>query len=428
MKHNKDIEQTKGVKPVPPSEKPWSYHFMMLIALWALATGLWARLYNLGFPSKQVFDEVHFPVFARNYVEGIPVFDVHPPLGKFLLAPSIALLGDTPFAWRLMPALFGCALLGLGVVVGRHYLKGRLGALLLATFIASETIFIAYSRVGLLDGILAFFILATVLAAWRIERKRQVIWPAVLLGLAVSIKWLALGVIVPLGYILWHKKLLKPFLASLGIPLAIYLLIVYAGQVISGGYGVDDPSWQGWHGMWEWHRQASAHHTSEDVAEHPYESSWLSWPLMLRPVLFFYETDAAGRVLVISAIGNPVLWWSSTLAIVCAFYEVARRKVVDKEPVADHPLVPILLGYVAFLLPWALVGRFTLLYHYLPSYIFALLALAYGLCQLWKYRPWVVVAFTACAVATTLFYLPMVTAWPISEESLRQRLWLESWL
>ncbi len=149
---------------------------------------------------------------------------------------------------------------------------------------------------------------------------------------------------------------------------------------------------------------------------------------MLQPIIFFHEADAESRLLTIAAIGNPILWWSSTLAVVLSLGELVRRKVIAKKPIVDHPLVPVLLGYAALLLPWVTGTRVTFLYHYLPSYAFALLALVYWLCRLWKHRPWMVVAFAACVLATALFFLPMTMALPMSPESLRQRAWLESWL
>src|SRR3712207_5187294 len=139
----------------------WSYRSMLFVTVCALAVGLWSRTYNLGSPPDKVFDETYFPTFAYNYLQGTPVYDLHPPLGKLVLAIGIALLGDAPLGWRLMPALFGCALLVLGAVLGWCYTRERIGALLLVTFAASETILVAYSRTGLLDGILLFSILAT---------------------------------------------------------------------------------------------------------------------------------------------------------------------------------------------------------------------------------------------------------------------------
>lgn len=410
---------TRQMKLLPPGEKTWSYNAVLFTSVCAIVVGLWARLYDLGSPSERVFDEIYFPVFARNYLQGVAFFDVHPPLGKFIIAGSIAVFADTPLAWRLMPALFGCALLGLGAVLGWYYFRGWLGALLMPAFLSTETILVSYSRVSLLDGILLFFVLATFFAAWRAERGRQAIWTAVLFGLAISIKWAALGVVVPAAYVLWRKNLLKPFLIGLGISLTIYLLVVFTGQAL---IGTENPL----RGVLEWHQQASR--SIQSAPSHPYSSRWWSWPLMLRPVLFFYETDASGNALVISAIGNPVLWWSSTLAVVLGVYEMARRVVVGKESIADHPLVPILLGYVALLLPWVLSNRVSFIYHYLPSYAFALLALVYGLCQCWKYRPWLVVVFAVCVLAAAIFYFPMATAQPMDPESLRRHLWLKTWL
>ncbi len=409
-------------------KRPWAYYSLMLVAGCALVVGWGGRLYNLRFPPLLMWDEIYFPVFARNYLYGVPFFDLHPPLGKFILAGSIAILGDTPLGWRLMPALFGCTLVGLGAALGWYYFRDRVGALLLAAFIASETILIAYSRAGLLDGILIFFILATMLAAVRAERKNQVIWSARLLGLTISIKWAAFGVAVPVGYVLWRKGMFRHFLPGLYVSAVIYVLIVLAGQVVNGtGGGMVFGDANAWVKVWEWHLQAlnnisNAVYTSDT-------SSWWSWPLMLRPILFYYYMNPAGEELTVWAIGNPVIWWSSTLAVVVGLLELARRAILRK-PLVDHPLVPILLGYVVLLLPWVPTSRVPYLYNYLPSYAFALLALVYWLCRLWRLRPWgpwAVVAFAACAVATALYFLPMVTGLPISHESLRQRVWLETW-
>jgi dolichyl-phosphate-mannose-protein mannosyltransferase len=104
--------------------------------------------------------------------------------------------------------------------------------------------------------------------------------------------------------------------------------------------------------------------------------------------------------------------------------------LIARKPIIDDPLVPILLGYVLLLLPWIPGTRIPYIYNYLPCYAFALMALVYWLCWLWGRRPWgpwVVVAFTACAVASTLFFLPMAIGWPMSSEFLEQHIWLDSW-
>lgn len=150
---------------------------------------------------------------------------------------------------------------------------------------------------------------------------------------------------------------------------------------------------------------------------------------MLRPIRFFFEPNVEGQVRVISAIGNPALWYGSTLAVVAGLFEVARR-LIARKPIADDPLVPILLGYVFLLLPWVPGTRIPYIYNYLPSYAFALMVLVYWLCRLWRRRPWgpwVVVAFTALAVALALFFVPMATSLPMSTEFMQQHIWLDYW-
>jgi dolichyl-phosphate-mannose-protein mannosyltransferase len=404
-------------------DKSWAYGSVLVMAVFTVVLGVWGRLYQLGFPPKRIFDEIYFPVMARKYLEGVYFFDLHPPLGKFIMAASIAVLGDTPLGWRLMPALFGLAMIPLGAVLGWHFFRERVAALLLAAFIAGETMLVAYSRVGVMDGILVFFMLATLLAAVLAERRGQVLWVAVLLGLAISIKWAVFPVVVPAGYILWRKELLRPFLASLWVSAVVYILIVYIGQLVN----VTSNPWQAWQQTWAWHLQAAAKITA--AIPNPLSSPWWSWPLMLRPIRFFLGANAEAQLQVFSSIGNPVLWYGGTLAVVASLLDVARR-LIARKPVMDDPLVPILLGYVFLLLPWVPSTRIPYIYNYLPSYAFALLALVYWLCRIWGRRPWgpwVVVVFTVCAVAGTVFFIPMVTGFPMSQEFLQQHIWLDSW-
>lgn len=74
---------------------------LLLLWLFALATRFW----GLTRFSTLVFDEVYFARFGRNYLAGVPFFDAHPPLGKYLIALSIWLGGGFhPWGYRWLNA------------------------------------------------------------------------------------------------------------------------------------------------------------------------------------------------------------------------------------------------------------------------------------------------------------------------------------
>ena len=402
----------------------WAYRSVLVLSAVMVLVGLWARVWKLGFPGQRIWDEIYFPVMARKFLEGTYQFDLHPPLGKFIIAVGIALFGDTPIGWRVMPLLFGCAMIPLGAALGWYLMREKVAALLLAAFIAGETFLIAYSRIGIMDGILVFFTLATLLAALRVERRSQVLWVAVLLGLAISVKWAVFMVVVPVGYVLWRKGFLREFVASLWISAVLYIVVVYVGALIA----VTTNPWEAWQWTWSWHLKAAEKITA--AIPNSWGSPWWSWPLMLRPIrLSNLFATASGDLQVISTLGNPVLWYGSTLAVVAGIVEAARR-LVARKPIADDPLVPILLGYVFLLLPWIPGTRIPYIYNYLPSYAFALMALVYWLVRLWRrppWGPWVVVAFTALALAATIFFLPLAMGLPLSPEAMQRRVWMDSW-
>jgi len=419
----------RRVKSPEVSGKAWADYVLVFVAAFALGIGWFARVYKLGLPPRLIWDEIYFPVFARDYLQGTPFFDLHPPLGKFIIAGGIAIFGDTPIGWRAMPALFGCAMVPLGAVLGWYYFKERVGTLLLATFIAGETMLIVYSRTGLMDGILVFFMLGTLTAALRVGRGEQVPWPMVLLGLTIAVKWAAFPLVVPVGYVLWRRGLLKPFLLTLWVPVVVYFAVVFVGQVANPtGAGRFFNENNVFTNVVRWHRQALVNVSR--AVPNDQASPWWSWPLMTRPVLLFYQEYGAGKVATVLAVGNPLVWWASTCAVAAGIFELLWRYAVSGRPIVDHPLMPILLGYVSLLLPWVPGTRIPYIYNYLPAYPFAILALVYWLCRLWSYRPWgawAVVAFAACAVAAALYFLPVTMALPRSHESLRQHIWFGSW-
>ena len=73
-------------------------HWNLIIVL-AVAAGL--RFYNLGQIPSPIFDEVFYPLFAINYLNGENFFSVHPPLGSYLITLSVFIFDIFPLAESL---------------------------------------------------------------------------------------------------------------------------------------------------------------------------------------------------------------------------------------------------------------------------------------------------------------------------------------
>jgi len=408
------------------------------VLLWFTAVavffGLLVRIWNITFPEKQVFDEVYFPVMATQYLGGVDVFDVHPPLGKLIIAGGIWLFGDTFFGWRIMPLIAGCLLIfGMSLMYWRLF-NDRIGAWMMAIIIALEGILIVYSRVGLMDGVL---FLATFLAFYlgtRVRDGRSMALFGIALGLAVSIKWPAAAVLPAVFWFTIRDKQYLRILGSLGISLVVYVLVVAFGEWLDGARGISSI----YAAVVEWHSQTASYH-AHLTATHPWSSPWYTWPVMDRPVLLIYDTLQSGSARIMTTIGNPLWWWASSAltlgSVLWIFWDsmLVKGKLLKPREylraVWNHELTPYLIGYFAAWLPWAFIGRVIFLYHYLPAYGFALIILVFWLRKLWSARPHWVLLFLGLGFLSFMYFLPWSIGWiSMTQQQVQEHTWLPNWL
>jgi len=104
------------------------------------------------------------------------------------------------------------------------------------------------------------------------------------------------------------------------------------------------------------------------VAEHPYSSTWWQWILNARPILYVSNSKDGLRSS-FAAFGNPVVWWGGFVAMVV----MAIRMITNR----DGKALFILIGYLSQILPWVIISRVVFIYHYFPSTLFLILALAH---------------------------------------------------
>lgn len=164
------------------------------------------------------------------------------------------------------------------------------------------------------------------------------------------------------------------------------------------------------------------------TASHPYSSRWYTWPLMLRPIYYWVSDNAR-----IYFMGNPIIWWSSTVAILYGLSIIAyrlwlklRRYAIPASILNSDKLSILLTGYILNLLPFIGVKRIMFLYHYLAAYIFAILILVYLISQQKNSKQ----IFGALLVASTvafIFFAPLTYGLNLSPKAYELRVWFDSW-
>nr|XP_022326265.1 protein O-mannosyl-transferase 1-like [Crassostrea virginica] len=145
-----------------------------IVQILLMLTALASRLWMLGHPRAVVFDELHFAKFASLYMKRIFFFDVHPPLGKLLLAVAggFSGLGDgadfdhigadySPtfpvYTMRLLPAVLGSLVVPLVYQIAVELRLSRWAALLAGLCVVFDNGILVQSRFMLMEGMLLFF-------------------------------------------------------------------------------------------------------------------------------------------------------------------------------------------------------------------------------------------------------------------------------
>jgi dolichyl-phosphate-mannose--protein O-mannosyl transferase len=165
------------------------------------------------------------------------------------------------------------------------------------------------------------------------------------------------------------KTILYSFLFFVIVPAIVYYLTyipygIAQGMTISGGM-----LWSADYFNIVRSNQVSmfTYHSQLD-AEHPFSSHWWQWILNIRPILYV-RSHLDGARATYGAFGNPVLWWGGFVAMVIIAIRVFKHR--------DGKALFILIGYLSQLLPWVAVTRIVFAYHYFPSTLFLVLALAH---------------------------------------------------
>ena len=334
--------------------------------------------------------------------------------------------GRLALSWRL-PGVIAAALLAfILVLLARRLFASRVIPVLVGLAVILDGSMFAQARIGMNDIYVALFIVAGwyfIVAAHkpRLTARTDILLAGFLLGLGAASKWAAFytlaGVLVaalavtayayqagrpgtggPLDLLRGRgKNAAFLFLAFAIIPLGMYLASYgrwFGGPTAPYGWDLVELTKQ----MYWYH--------SGLTSPHPAASPWWSWPLVLKPVYWYFGASDGGNNGYIYDAGNIILFWAAFAATVwCAIAAIRARSVT-----LGFAVFAMLVQYVA----WIPISRVLFFYHFFTALPFYLLALGAWLAYLWETgRRAFVSGYLVLAAAAYLYFYPFVSGQPV---------------
>ncbi|AQZ11641.1 PMT6 (YGR199W) [Zygosaccharomyces parabailii] len=213
--------------PLVNTKVKWWLRFEGILSPLAYTTlGLCLRFHDIEKNNGVVWDEAHFGKFGSYYIKHEFYHDVHPPLGKMLVALTEWLAGfDGDFDFdsnkvypenvnyklmRQMNAFFGVLCCPLAYWTAKNMGFNLLTTHLVALMITLEHSYITISKFILLDSMLLFFTISTFACMVKLYTLRKQaftkpwsLWmwlTGVSIGCVCSVKWVGLFVTVVVGF------------------------------------------------------------------------------------------------------------------------------------------------------------------------------------------------------------------------------------
>lgn len=159
-------------------------------------------------------------------------------------------------------------------------------------------------------------------------------------------------------------------------------------------------------------------------AKHPYQSPARTWPLVVRPIAYYYEGEPQSAHIL--AFGNPATWWLALAAAAWLLVRSVRRWRPERVVVA---------GWAGQYLPWLLpfIHRPAIFLFYMtPIVPFMMTGLAAALGafrELGRPARWAVVLYLVLGVGVLFWYFyPIIGAVGIPYEWWRNRMWFSRWI
>lgn len=391
---------------------------ILIITMTSIVSRFWL-IYN---PDCVVFDEVHFGNFTNWYIKNEFFYDIHPPLGKLIMA-YIAKLGeydgeidfeklygnqyDRPdfVIIRMVPALFSSLCSPLIYLTMRFVSFSKIASFVSAFFIIFDTSLLTEQRFILSDGMLHFFTClflavssyTSQLKAYSARWDRFMIYTAITLGFACSCKNTAWGLCFYIAFIeinntFRYRKALDPDSIfdviyrgchHLGGFIAVYLLTFFVHFIVlpyngqGTGYIPDmmrrqlvnknaEPA-QLWAKRLRYPElffrsvtlAVNMHIGNMGITQfHPYQSRPGGWPFLTDCWVAFWGKGDSE----VNCMGNVFIYYIGFFSMVLSLFFVKSFNY--------RTSLNFVVGYLFSYLPFFLIPRSVYLYHYLIPLMF----------------------------------------------------------
>lgn len=390
---------------------------IVLLAGLALVIHFW----HLDQPSRIVSDEFYFVHDAERYLTGRYYVDAHPPLGKMQIAALMTFSGSHPLTWRMINAVDGAILIVVVWWIAWRLTGRRRAANIAAGLAFLDGFLLTESRLGLINIpyiLYAFTAVGAILEALR--RPRRIGWlllAGLMIGLALSVKWLALFILAP-ACLIWLFPRLGRWTA---VPRPAWLMVASVGCLLVVPIFIYTAIWHAHFAWLGWPDETVRtnvylwlYHTAGYTGD-AYRQPWWGWPLLWQPFLYWRQQSGM-LVSSIWSMGNPFVWWTGLPVMLAAMWQWRRR---------GHVL--LVLFAIASWLPFVFIRRDMFSYHAIPFGLWLFMIIASVADSAWeRYRRWVI-SYLILATVVWIWFLPWYLNIPISQSQDRLRRWLPSW-
>lgn len=447
-------------------------------------------------PQALFWDENYHIASAQKYLNGVFFMEPHPPLGKLLIAAGEGLLQrnarddqfiNTDYAtnppagfdftgYRLFPVIFAWLTAGILYAIFFVLSRNATWSMLLTLPYAFDNALIVHGRSAMLDSILLFFSMATLLGFFMLVRPRpdsNLTRTSLLFGAAfacaMTTKAFALILVLTVPLILWTmrndtQRVLRFAAAAGGAFLAVFVGVWYVHFALIGTVQQRLPD----DGYYQSSERAKAYIDAGATASpfafpvllgdamrfvSHYEagvpkldlakddengSPWFLWPIGARTINYRWETPDGYSYRYLYLVPNPVTWLAALgCLLVGAVMFLAPYVVPDAKKSPWHfELGTLLLLYVCYLIAVSRIERVMYLYHYFLPLLFSfvivgIVALSLRGVGRWtmtdRRRSMVLLGFAVLAFAGFQAYRQFTYYEPLTDDQVTRRAIFKLW-